>query len=132
MSHFPLTHISQILTRTSSTKKFEPHAHTYHIIIVVINALLTLYYSIMSHATLNSPSSRIRVNTRNLLNITCTLVTMGVICRRGESIRVKTEENEHGFGLNFVVVSEQICTFKTGAKWRVVNLRRAASFWPLS
>ena len=48
---FP-SHISWALTLS---KFFKPHAHTHHIVIIVIvdiDAVLTLCYSKMSHATL--------------------------------------------------------------------------------
>ena len=51
---FP-SHTSQISTLKQSTKEFKPHARTHHIVIIVniiIMAMLTLWYSLMSHATL--------------------------------------------------------------------------------
>ena len=35
-----------------STKNFKPRAHVHYVVIVVISAMLTLCYSIISHATL--------------------------------------------------------------------------------
>ena len=59
--------ISRVLTITYTTKKFKPHARTHHVVIVVIIviiAMLTLRYSIMSHAC-------IHVITTKLLDIEC-------------------------------------------------------------
>jgi hypothetical protein len=49
------SHISWGLTLKVSTKGFKPHTRTHHvviIVIIVIITMLTLCYSIMSHATL--------------------------------------------------------------------------------
>ena len=58
-----------------------PYCHTsllyitHQGVIVVIIAMLTLCYSIMSHAT-NSQLSCIHVNATYLLNVTCTLIAI--------------------------------------------------------
>jgi hypothetical protein len=48
---FP-SHISWVLTLMKSTKEFKPHARTNHIVIFVIIAMLILYNSMTSHATI--------------------------------------------------------------------------------
>ena len=61
------------------------HSHA-SIVIIVIIAMLTLCYSIMSHVTLIFLLSCIHVDTVYLLNITCTLVATCVIFGRLECI----------------------------------------------
>jgi hypothetical protein len=54
------------------------HSRTHHVVIIVfivIDAMLTWCYSIMSHATLFLFLPCIYVNHTKLFNITCTLVT---------------------------------------------------------
>ena len=69
-------------------KKFKPHVRTHHILIIVLIAMLTLSYSIMSHAYNNSLLSHIHVNSTNLINITCTLVATSMKLERLECIKL--------------------------------------------
>ena len=82
---FP-SHILWVLTLEQRTKVFKPHAHMHHIginFIIMIIALLTLYYSTTSHATLVlCYHACMHVNTTYLLNITCTLVATCVMLGR--------------------------------------------------
>ena len=76
---FPF-HISWNLTLKWSTKEFYSHTRTHHVVII---AMSTLFYSIMSRYT-NSLFLHVLVNTEYLLNITFTLVAMSMILGRLE------------------------------------------------
>ena len=71
-----LSHFALIYHGFRSTKEFKPHACTHHVFILVIIAMLTLCYSIMSLATL---ILYCHINIAGLLNIMCTLVATGMI-----------------------------------------------------
>ena len=62
--------------KNNPPKKFKPHARMRHVVIIVIITILTWCDSIMSHAIL--------IITKYLLNITCTLVAIGMILGRLE------------------------------------------------
>ena len=68
-------------------QKIKAHVHTYHIVIIVIiviNAMLTLCY--FHNVNTISLLLCIHVNNANLLNITCTLVAQGVLLKRLECV----------------------------------------------
>ena len=73
-------------------KKFKPHARTYHVVTVVVFAVLTLCYSIISH-TNNFLLSCAHVNTSNLYNTICSLVATHVILGRLEYTIINTQQN---------------------------------------
>ena len=75
MSHFPLTcHGFWHLNNPPKNSN-----HVYHIVIIVNIAMLTLYYSIMSHVTPILYYHAFMLNIAHLLNVTCTLVTTCMI-----------------------------------------------------
>ena len=82
--HISLSYITNFDIRVIH-QEFKPHACTHHVVIIVINvinAMLILCYSIMSHATLILFLSCIQINTIYLLNITCTLVATCMLLGR--------------------------------------------------
>ena len=59
------SHVSQV-KKPETTKAFTAHAHTHHTVItivIVVTAMLTLCYSIVSHGYTNSHLSHTHVNT---------------------------------------------------------------------
>ena len=50
--HISFLYITHFDIRNNPQKKFKPHTRTHHVVVIVILAMLTLCYSIMSHATL--------------------------------------------------------------------------------
>ena len=84
--HISFSYITSF-TIKYSTKDFKPHACMHHVVIIVIYChYCRLTFMLFCNITccINSLLSRIHVNTANLLNITCTLVAVGVILGRLE------------------------------------------------
>ena len=88
MVTFP-SQMSWVLTLKNSIREFKPHARTLHATIIVIIAMLTLCYPIMSHATLilYYHASMLTLLTLLISCAQCSLLATSMILRRLECTR---------------------------------------------
>ena len=88
LSHAPLIYHGG-LTLKSTTREFQPHARTHHVVIVhchYCNAGFMLFHDVICYT--NSLLSPTHVNTIKILNIMCTLVATSMMLWSLECIGV--------------------------------------------